>query len=389
MVGTAVASQLIAHDRSSADAGVRFELATPEHDAPLRRLLRENPLTGAISLSPEREPSFFQAAALEGSEHQTIIAIDRDRIVCAGSISARQRYVNGEPMRVGYLSALRLDASCRGHASIIRRGYDLFRQLHQQNGPPIYLTSIIADNLPARRLLEKGLRGMPTYRFLGEWVTTVIRRRRRSRFHQPTANARREFVKWGLEPANGAQQRSADIIELLNNDHRQYQFAPVWRAGEIQPENFRIAYAADGTPAACAAIWDQRAIKQTVVRGYANHLKWTRPLINLGATLLGWPRLPRPGTPISHAFISHLAVSRDRPQIAEHLIHSLNGPAHTHKIDYLTLGFDSRDPRLAHIRKIFRPREYISRLYAVHWEDGAALARTIDNRLLAPEVALL
>jgi hypothetical protein len=42
------------------------------------------------------------------------------------------------------------------------------------------------------------------------------------------------------------------------------------------------------------------------------------------------------------------------------------------------------------VRKVFRPREYVSRLYAVHWDDnGAEVAQHLDNRLLAPEVALL
>jgi len=41
------------------------------------------------------------------------------------------------------------------------------------------------------------------------------------------------------------------------------------------------------------------------------------------------------------------------------------------------------------LRKVLRPREYVSRLYVVHWDDGAELARSLDDRLLAPEVAIL
>ena len=140
---------------------------------------------------------------------------------------------------------------------------------------------------------------------------------------------------------------------------------------------------------ACAAIWDQRAIKQTLVRGYAPPLRWFRPLINLGAAVLCRPGLPRIGRPISQAFVSHLAVNPLQPQFAEWLILLLQGPASTLKIDYLTLGFDARDPRLAYLRKVFQPREYASRLYVVYWDDGAQLAQSLDGRLLAPELALL
>jgi len=389
MDGITAAGQLTAPHHSHADGAVRFEIASAQHDATLRRLLRENPMPGRISLSLEREPSYFAAAGIEGPEHQTIVALEGERVICAGSISARQRFINGAPMRVGYLGGLRMDASRRGRAAIIRRGYDFFRHLHEQGGPPLYLTSIVADNLPARRLLERGLKGMPTYRFLGEFVTLIIRRRHRGETDKSTGLAHRRLRENGLRLRSGSDARTAEIVELLQRDHQQYQFAPIWSADELQPQNFRVVYSPDGTPTACAAIWDQRAIKQTVVRGYAQHLRWARPLINLGAAVLRRPGLPRIGQSISHAFVSHLAASPLEPQLAEWLILLLHGPASARHIDYLTLGFDARDPRLAHLRKVFRPREYASRLYAVHWDDGAELAHSLDGRLLAPEVALL
>lgn len=389
MDGIAAAGQLIAPHHARADGAVRFEVASSQHDATLRRLLRENPMPGRISLSLEREPSYFAAAAIEGPEHQTIVGIEGDRVICAGSISARQRFINGTPMRIGYLGGLRLDASCRGRASVIRRGYALFRQMHEQGGPPLYLTSIVADNLPARRFLERGLKGMPTYRFLGEFITLIIRRRHRRKIDKPTGLVGRRLRENGLRLRCGSDERTADIVDLLNRDHRQYQFAPTWSAHELQPQNFLVVYSHDGTAAGGAAIWDQRSIKQTVVRGYAPHLRWFRPLINLGAAALCRPGLPRIGRPISQAFVSHLAVNPFQPQVAEWLILLLHGSAYARQIDYLTLGFDARDSRLAYLRKVFQPREYASRLYVVYWDDGAELAQSLDGRLLAPEVALL
>ena len=389
MGGTALAGQLVASQPDRLESAVRFELASSRHDAALRRLLRENPMPGRISLSLEREPDYFAASAIEGQESRTIVAIDGDRVICAGSISARLRFINGSPMRIGYLGGLRMDASCRGHGSVIRRGFDYFRQLHEQGGPPIYLTSIIADNLRARRLLENGLKGMPAYRFLTEFVTLVIRRR-------PPGETRKRLRSLGTMVMQGGQRLICDtqpteaVLDLLNRDYRQYQFAPFWTAQESRLQEFRSVCSQDGTPVACAAIWDQRAIKQTVVRGYANSTRWIRPLINLGSLLLSRPSLPRVGEPVSHAFVSHLAVDVLQPQLAELLFLLLQGPAHRRGIDYLTIGFDARDPRLGHFRRVFRPREYVSRLYAVHWDDdGAKLARALDDRTLAPEVALL
>ena len=389
MDGAAGASQLIVRNPAPAGGGVRFEAARPRHDAALRRLLRENPMPGWIRLSLEREPGYFAAAAIEGPEHRAIVAIEDDRVICAGGVSARRRFVNGAAMPVGYLGGLRMDASCRGRASVIRHGFDLFRRLRRQGGPPIYLTSILADNRPARRLLERGLKGMPTYRFLGDFVTLIIRRRSRWDVADPARLASRRLRTCGLRLPCGSDAPIADIVELVNRDHRRYQFAPVWSAEELNAGDFRVVRGEDDAPAACAALRDDRAIRQAVVRGYAQPLRAFRPLINLGAWVLGRPGLPRIGESVPHAFVSHLVADPLQPRIAEALILLLQGAARARRIDHLTIGFDARDPRLAHLRRTFRPREVVSRLYVVHWEDGEELAQTLDDRLLAPEVALL
>jgi hypothetical protein len=383
---------------------VEFRVATRADDAELRRLLREAPMAGDIRLSFEREPSYFAAAGIDGPEHQTVVAVEDGRVVCAGSASARLRYVNGRPVRVGYLGGLRLDAAHRNRISIIRRGYDLFRKLHEGGGdgagggPPLYLSSIVADNLPARRLLERGLPGMPTYHFLGEFVTLVDRRRGNNGFLKPRLLVRR-LREMGLSLEYGADAPVAELAGLLNCSGGRYQFAPAWtvedlssraRCPGLTPEDFRLARSADGTPVACAALWDQQSVKQTVVRGYSPRLRRLRPLLNLAAAVRGRPKLPAVPQPIRHAFVSHVVTPPEQPQLVEWFVRLLHGPARTRKIDYLTLGFDARDPRLALLRKAFRPREYVSRLYAVYWGDeGAELARSLDGRLLAPEVALL
>lgn len=388
MDGAAASSLLTLADGAGLDHGLQFQLADASHDAALRQLLRDSPMSGSISVSLEREPSFFAAEALQGPEHSSIVALENDRVVATGSISARQRFINGEAMRVGYLSGLRLSPSCHGRSDIIRRGYEAFRKLHEQGGPPIYLSSIIADNLPARRFLERGLRGMPTYRYLGDLTTLVISRPIFSQRRDRTSSVRRKMEQAGMRLFPGAHARTGDLANLINEHNRQYQFAPAWSTCEICPERMLIVRSKNG-PVACAAIWDQRLVKQTVIRGYRAALRWARPFLNFGATLLGTPHLPSVGATLSNVYVSHLAGASDRPEIAGLLVNSLFASREAQSADYLTLAFDSRDERLPYFRKTFRVREYISRIYVVHWDDGAELARELDGRLLAPEVATL
>ncbi len=382
-------SQLILEHEPGFANGLHFELANASHDAVLRCLLRDSPMYGSISVSLEQEPSFFAAEALRGLEHHTIVALENNRVVATGSISARRRFINGEAMRVGYLSGLRLSPSYRGRADIIRRGYEAFRKLHEQGGPPIYFSSIIADNMPARRFLERGLRGMPTYRFLGELVTLVIRRRAFPLLRDPESWARREMERTGMRLFPACDTGSLELASLLNGHNRHYQFAPAWSGDEVNPGRMHVAFSQNGTQSACAGIWDQRAVKQTVVRGYSGSLRWTRPFVNFAATMLGAPHLPSVGATLSNVYVSHLAADPDRPELAGLLTHLLLASREGQSADYLTLAFDSRDSHLPYFRKTFRAREYTSRMYVVYWDDEAELAHRLDDRLLAPEVATL
>jgi hypothetical protein len=153
-----------------------------------------------------------------------------------------------------------------------------------------------------------------------------------------------------------------------------------------RPSNFSVLRSGEQIEA-CAALWDQRGFKQVVVRGYSTFLTATRPLFNAFSRFTRQPRLPAVGESLSLAFASHLASKTDTALTT--LIHHLANAARRRGIELLTLGFASNDSRLASIRQHFRCREYFSRLYVVSWPGIGGTARELDNRPLAPEVALL
>jgi hypothetical protein len=394
MDGHAVESELGARAGST-----RFELATAQDDADVRRLLRENSMPGRVSISLEREPDTRLAAAVEGDLHQTIIGRDQKdgRVIAMGSVSVRERYLNGQPTRVGYLGQLRLDHSYRPRMSVIRGGYALLRDLHPSLGVRLYLTSIASDNIAARRLLERGLSGMPVYRPLCEFVTLVFHRVRNGEFRKVPSRVRAELRKRGLTLRHGSPELMSDIAQSLDATLSQMQFAPRWSRVDLgsleryglRPNHFRIVFESDRA-LACAAVWDQRDLKQAVLRGYPLALRLARIPLNLISPLTRLPRLPPIGGQLSHAFVSHFVFPLDRPELIEPLIRSLHGSAHSLGVDSLTIGFDARDPRLPIVRRAFGGREYRTQLYVVHWPEDATVASAVEgDRLVAPEVALL
>lgn len=386
MAGTALASELTVTRASR----VHFALATEADDDEIRRLLRENPMPGQITISLEREPSYFFEERDLPAERQTIVARENDRVICVGSCSFRQRFVNGQPQRVGYLGGLRLDAKLAGRFDILRRGYRFFREQQPHDDREYCFTSIAADNERAIQLLERGLPGMPTYETFSDFVTLLI-----------------------AVPRNGVKMHDTSLQQITTDDFDElaawlsthgcrYQFAPYWTTDELLALHSLELRAADfrvvrdrNRIIACAALWDQRAFKQTVIQGYAAPLSLARKGINLAALLAGHPQFPAIGAVLKHAMVSHLAIGPNQPDALSTLIQGLFPLAREKGIEFLTLGYAVGDPRLETVRANFGCREYRSRLYSVRWPGmGAAPAsqpapQALDGRLAFPEVALL
>ncbi len=377
----------LAASRTSGVGRVGFDLAAPADDAEVRRLYRDNPMGGAIRLSLEREPDASLAAAVEGDRHQAVVARrPGGGLAAVGTRSVRTAYVNGVPTRLGYLGGLRVDADHRGDPRLLLRGFAKLRELHEAEGDAkLYLTGIVADNAAARRVLEAGLRGMPTYRFVGEFVTLVMRVRPGASVAAAGGSQR---TVGRLPPT--AETDLAAAVDVLGREGPARQFSPVWEAGSVvrpglSAGDFRAALDG-GRPVGCAALWDQRSFKQAVVRGYAPPLARWRSVANAAAAVTGRPRLPDVGQPLRAAYVSHVAGP---PAVVVPLVEAVHAIAGTRSLDYLMVGFAAADPRLAALRRAFGGRELRTRLSVVHWPNGAAAADALDGRMLGPEAALL
>jgi hypothetical protein len=368
----------------------RFGLATRADEAEVRRLLRDNPMEGGIrlSLEPAQGARLFDES--DAMDRQTIVGRrPGGGLFALGERLVRLMYINGQPTPVGYLGSLRLDADHRNNPRVLLRGYQRLRQLHDADRAcPFYLTSIMADNRPARRFLEASLPVMPTYRFVGEFVSLVMRVRRRA---ARLAQRARETLGLSIRP--GSDDGLAAATELLAQSGSNFQFSPAWTTipqHGLRSSDFRFALKADGRIAACAALWDRRSFKQTVVRGYSPALARWRPAVNALACLVGRPRLPAVGEAVQLACISHIGTSKGLGAGAYvALIESLHAAAAMRGLDYLVAGFGASDPRLTALRRRFGGRELRSRLYVVYWEDGRSAADALDGRPACPEVALL
>ncbi len=366
-------------------ARVALERATAADDAALRRLLAGSPMEGSIRVAFEREPSFFGAVRVQGRFCQVILGRDLDtgEAIAVGARAVKPVYVNGRPRDVGYLSDLRLAPAYRGR-TVLARGYRLLRELHGDGRTDLYYTVIAAENAAALRALTGARAGLPAYHDLGAFRSPAIWLGPR----KPPLGARVELV-----PGTGALLDG--IVECLNEHGRAKQFAPVYARGDFDGERFPgfrvedfVVALRGGRVVGTLGRWDQRAFKQTRVVGYRGALRLLRPLANLGAPVLGWPRLPRPGEILRAVHAAFVAVEGNDAGVFTALLRHAYNAAVGGRHGYMLVGLHEDDPLTAALDD-YRCAPYRGRLFGVHFEDGAAAFRALDGRVPHVEVATL
>ena len=355
-----------------------IEPARPGDDAALRRILRLSPLPGWVSLSHECEPSLAGALRATGAKADIIVARDKRNGRVAGFFSRQSRkvFLDGQERELGYMGQLRFDPSCRYRLSILRAGFAYWREhLHGRAQLPWDITSMLADNLAARRLLEAGKRGFPRYAPLCGYTTLALAARKGGR------------TKADGAITSGREEDLCAIRRFIRDIYREYQLAPSlpereWRAiltlGGLKAEDFLVCREG-GEMSGVLAVWDQGAHKQAVVRAYAPLVRIVRPFVNPFLPPLGLPALPAPGQPLRQATLSFTAIRPDRQaDILPRLIRAAQAMAARRGLDVLLTGWAAGNPMTEILRKHFRCLEYKSNLYLVRpatADDAAGAAR--------------
>lgn len=362
----------------------RFEikLANDADDHELRGLLRRSPIPGSISVTFERDPSFFDSCRVRGDFFQ--VGIGRDRrtgtVIGLGTRSVSPAFVNGRPALLGYLADLRLDERYRG-GTLIARGYRFLRHLHEDHRARLYTTMIFSGNHAALTTIASGRAGLPQYHDMGLVHSPGINIRRT----QPPINA-------GCEVLRGSEELLAEIVECLNRNNARRQFAPVhtvamfksqWR--DFRVTDFYVAVRGSRIIGVLGS-WDQTSFKQTRVVGYGPRLRFLVPLANMLRPITEAPLFPKPGEEVSYFYISFIAVDEDDVQIFRALLRRAYNDAVGSRYLYAILALHERDSLLPALRD-YSLTPFSGRLFCVTFEDGEDVYRSLDGRVPYLEAA--
>lgn len=378
MAGTAAPGRL-----SPAPGRVRFDIAGPADEPDLRRLLRQTPLGGGYRLTLEREPDALAADFGLAGAATYVIARDRDSGAAIGMCErvVRLAHVDGAVRRLPYLAALRVHPDARGRIAILRGGFAALRAVEQPDDAPFALTSITADNHAARRLLTAGIDGLPLYRPVGDFLTFALRPRR----CRPRAAI-----------ASACLDDLPALTAFLDRHNRRRQFAPHWRDDDLArladaglPPHRILLARVDGEIRGSIALWDQRAHRQTVMRGYPPVIAALRPALNRLAPLLRLPTLPPLGEPLAQAVAALHAAEADDAELALDLVAAALTEAARLRFSVVILGLATDHPWCAPLKRRYGGLTYRTSLYLAHWPEAREAVAALGPALPAPELGFL
>ena len=337
-------------------------LATPSDGPELAALYAaDDGFPGDIQVLFTRGADAYVSLLSEGDAVVVPIVRERmsGRIVGMGACVVRGAWVNGTPRRVGYLTGLKALPEFRGRVPLIPQVYAFLRA--QTPEVECYYTTILADNVLARRMLERRRPTMPEYRRVGEYATHCFR--------------------VGRRPAAASRLTGGTLAELaeLAGPPGRFNLAGATLPKAISDADVRLLRGRDGTPLVGCAIWDQRDEKQYVVTGYSG--AYAR-LARLPVHWIGYPRLPRVGIPADYAGVTLLGSRGDDPELAAELLRAVGWE--NRRRNFLMVGQLEGHP-LAPALERLRTIRYGSVLYTVHFADELGL----DGRPVALDVGLL
>lgn len=371
----------------------RVALAGPEDSQALLEILEQSPLPGGVKLLYSRRPDAWESLQSEGREVLVYKLESGARwaaagqpapadIAAFGACAVNSLLVDGQPRDVGYLFSFRIRPGQERAAAWFPGGYRFHFDQWRQRGVKRFLTTILSDNLAARKLLEKNRPSMPRYHYLGDIFTYSQRCRRR-----PARLPR----FWSFGPAR--PEDLGELLEFRRKEGLRYQYFPLVEEADLVEDPRKTGRRAPVPPldcwyllrddrgkiAACGALWDQRKEKPYIVAGYQGLSSLLQPLSPWLSPLLGLPLLPPAGSTLKQFCAAFLLARGGETDKSEGralglFLDSLAavGAEHPQGFDFFTWGLHQDNPLVMALRHR-RGLVLKSRLYEVMESPKASL----------------
>lgn len=277
-----------------------LRLAVPADDEGIRSIFESGSFSGGLSvqyLRPEPLASF----AADGDEARILVVRDNEqgRIAAVGGAVVQRCFLDGAITRCAYLTGLKIHSDYRKHIFFIARAYEFLGK--QLSDCTCCYTTILDDNAPVIRMMEKKRKNMPEYRFIGHYTTFCF-----------------NDAKNILPVECG---RTEGLDRLMETYFSGFALAPADTGlPGLGDKQFYSLRGSDGEIIACCFAGDQRMTKQYRLSSYGGIF---RPLSHLPTSLLGYPPFPKEGEIIGHGVISFLYIKDNDPKLCRRFLRTV------------------------------------------------------------------
>jgi hypothetical protein len=301
--------------------------ANPQHDEGLRRLLRETPLRGGITVTLEREPVFFY------EKMDTVIAMIDDVVVACGSRVPSQVNWFGKAIEASYLSDLRVHPLYRKYSGrILRDCYQLLLESAKNHPSVVTWTAVFESNLTAMKTLGRQRRAIPEYIDRGGLRSPML-------WCSPAC-------KWPAHPGcqRATEADRPELVAFLKKQFSEKALAPVICADDLRMGDF-ILIREDGALVAAMAVSDFRAIKQIRAIELTRNLRMLRMPMKWLSSVFPLPILPARGGVMPLGYASFMAAENDDVMLIHTMLRAGRVVAAEKGLSFLCACFHEDDPR--------------------------------------------
>ncbi len=340
--------------------------AARSDNARLVELFASVPMSGSLVLSTRRDPDFFALYDMQRAASECWVYERDQNLAGLGTFLVRDGWLDGRPARVGYLGDLRSRFIARRDRILSRFYGNVLEDVVRRHDCPYFLTAVLASNTAAiqalvRRRSERATQ--PRYTLLRRFAMVSVQfAGRRSRHRSPY-----------LVRAAAAEDVAA-VVELLDRDHRRRPFGYRYDQGEFEHrlrhwpgmtlERTYLAFDPAGRLVGVTSAWDPSTVKRYRALAYRGAMRWTQRAWNLGARVLGYPRLPDPGQDFRYFYLCNTSIEGDHPGVLRALLERVYADFAASGQHFFSLCVYQGDP-LAVALAGFRTRRLDFHLYVV------------------------
>ena len=338
--------------KKSSNFNVRAAVASDE--AALLKLICVPMTTKGVTISFQREPSYFNASQViyQVNDHCVVEDIATQKLVACYSNGHRPCYINGEIQPMRYASDLRIHADYRGTTLMKEMGYYMRKTMQQ---PDFNHMIIFNDNLAARKAVQTGKVGIPDYYEEGSVETLTL-----TAIHRNKHKERLLIESEDQHYLSNLRIRTAgkDDIEAMNQFVQRmakfYNFIPAYDFNELLSgskyyqglalSDFQLYYLNDQL-IGMFGLWSQSSFKQTKILDYGWTIGMIRPIYNLWAKLRGTMKLPKKGDSIKYHALHSLLCKPSYKALHDLMLNDALKLSKSRGVGCVSYTLSHRDPR--------------------------------------------